>query len=504
MTATLSEALERVHKHVREGALLEAAVGLLEWDERTKLPDAAGEFRADQITHLSGMVHKWRTDPRLGEWLDELAQSPLAADTHSDVGTSIRQLRREYHKRTRLPQDLVEALARESVVGQQAWVKARQADDFSAFAPHLRQMITLKRRQAEAIGYVRSPYDALLDDYEPDAKSDEVAVVLDGLRAQLSPLVEELLAGPRRPDISILHRHFPRDVQERFGSMVADKIGFDFRRGRLDTTHHPFCTGLGPNDCRITTRYDEHFFPMALFGILHEAGHGIYDQGLRTSWYALPPGTYVSLGIHESQSRMWENFVGRSLPFWRHFYGAAQAAFPAALASVPLDDFYFAINDVRPSLIRVEADEATYNLHIVIRFELERALLADELRVDDLPVAWREKYRKYLGIEPPSDADGVLQDVHWSAGLIGYFPTYALGNLYAAQFFETADRELGGLAEQFARGEFAPLREWLQRQIHERGQCYSATELVQLVTGKPLTAEPLLRHLRGKLQPLFG
>lgn len=504
MASSPQKTLESVQTYVREAALLEATIALLEWDERTKMPDAAGGFRADQITHLAGLLHQRRTAKQLGDQLEELAASPLATDVHSDAGTTIRQLRRDYKKRTRLPQDLVEELARQAIVGQQAWVKARAANDFASFAPHLKRMFELKREQAEALGYQQNRYDALLDDYEPDAKSDDIARVLAGLRAELSPLVERLLAGPRRPDTSILTRRFPRDVQEQFGSTVAARIGFDFQRGRLDTTHHPFCTGLGPNDCRITTRYDEHFFPMALFGILHEAGHGIYDQGLRTSSYGLPPGTYVSLGIHESQSRMWENFVGRSHAFWRHFYPAAQAAFPEALADVSLDDFHFAINDVRPSLIRVEADEATYNLHIIIRFELERALLADQLQVDDLPSAWRQKYREYLGIEPPDDADGVLQDVHWSAGLIGYFPTYSLGNLYAAQFYETADRELGGLAEQFARGEFMPLREWLQRNIHARGQCYSASELVVQITGSPLSAEPLLRHLRGKLEPLFA
>ena len=269
-------------------------------------------------------------------------------------------------------------------------------------------------------------------------------------------------------------------------------------------TAHPFCSGLGPDDCRITTRFDEQFFPTAFFGILHEAGHGIYDQGLRTDLYGLPPSEAISLGIHESQSRMWENLVARSKPFWRHFYPAAQKAFPAALKDVPLDGFYFAVNDVRPSLIRVEADEATYNLHILIRFELEQALLLDDLQVADLPGAWNEKYRQYLGVTPPSDADGVLQDIHWSAGLVGYFPTYSLGNLYAAQFFQQADADLGGLDAQFARGEFAPLAGWLREKIHQTGQRFTAAELVRRVTGKPLSHQALIEHLRGKLGPLYG
>jgi carboxypeptidase Taq len=261
---------------------------------------------------------------------------------------------------------------------------------------------------------------------------------------------------------------------------------------------------MGPHDCRITTRYDANHFNAAFFGILHEAGHGIYEQGLREDQYGLPLGMAVSLGIHESQSRLWENMVGRSRSFWEHFFSKAQARFPQALGDVSLDDFCFAINDVRPSLIRVEADEATYNLHILIRFELERALLDGDLAVADLPGAWNERYQKDLGIAPPGDAQGVLQDIHWSAGLIGYFPTYALGNLYAAQFFAQADAELGGLDRQFARGEFQPLRQWLREKIHQQGQRHTAAELVEQVTGRPLSPQPLMAHLRAKLGPLYG
>lgn len=488
----------------REAALLESIEALLGWDERTYMPPAAGPYRAEQMTFITGEVHKRRTNPRLGELLAELADSDLAKDPHSDAGTTIRQLRRDYEKRVKLPQRLVEELTRESVLGQQAWVKAREKNDFQAFAPHVEKLFALKREQAEALGYKDHPYDSLLDDFEPDAKTQDVARVLDELRQELVPLVQAIIDSDRKPPVEILKREFPKPAQEKFGREAAAAIGFDFEAGRLDVTHHPFCSGMGPHDCRITTRYDEHFFPSAFFGTLHESGHAIYDQGLRADQFGLPPGTYVSLGIHESQSRMWENSVGRSRAFWRHFFPKLQAEFPAAVGDVSLDDWFFAINNVQPSLIRVEADEATYNLHIIVRFELEQALITRELSVADLPGAWREKYKQYLGIEPPNDADGVLQDIHWSAALIGYFPTYSLGNLYAAQFFEAADRELGGLNEQFARGEFQPLKEWLQKNIHHRGQCYSATELVQLVTGQPLSHEPLMRHLRGKLGPLYG
>ncbi len=390
------------------------------------------------------------------------------------------------------------------MLGQQVWAEARKANDFARFQPLLERTVELKRQEAAAIGYDETPYDALLDEFEPGAKTSEVTRVLAGLRDQLVPLVAEIAASSRRPNLEPLKRRFPIDLQEQFGRRAAEAIGYDFAAGRLDVTDHPFCTTLGPRDVRLTTRYDENFLPGAFFSTLHEAGHGMYEQGLPADRYGLPTGQAVSLGIHESQSRMWENLVGRSRAFWEHFFPQAQAMFGAALADVRLDDFYFAINDVRPSLIRTESDEATYNLHILVRFELEQALLLDELRVADLPAAWREKYRHYLGIEPPNDADGVLQDVHWSSGAIGYFPTYSLGNLYAAQLFEQAVRELGDLHAMFRRGEFVPLRDWLRNHVHSHGRRYRASELARRVTGVPLSHEALLRHLRGKFAPLYG
>ncbi len=488
----------------REVALVESVEAALGWDERTYMPAAAGEYRAEQMTFLTGLAHKQRTSQRLGDLLGVLSTSDLTKDVHSDAAATIREMKRQYDKRVKLPQALVEELTRASVLGQQAWVNARRDNDFAAFAPHVEKLFHLKRQQAECLGYEDNAYDALLDDFEPDAKTADVAKVLSDLRSELVPLVHAIMDSSRKAPVEIVAREYPAASQEAFGKAAAAAIGFDFTRGRLDVTHHPFCSGMGPHDCRITTRYDERFFNSAFFGILHESGHGIYDQGLRPEQFGLPPGNYVSLGIHESQSRMWENLVGRSRAFWQHFFPLLQGAFPGSVGNVRLDEFYFAINHVAPSLIRVEADEATYNLHIIIRFELEQALLGQDLAIGDLPAAWREKYLQYLGVEPPTDADGCLQDIHWSAALIGYFPTYSLGNLYASQFFEQADRDLGGLSAMFARGEFAPLKTWLNEKIHHRGQCYSATELVQLITGQPLSHAPLIRHLRGKLGPLYG
>ncbi|MGB6043707.1 MAG: carboxypeptidase M32 [Pirellulales bacterium] len=504
MNDSTQSAYEALCQHLRQTAVLESIDHLLGWDERTLMPVAAAEHRADQMTLLAGLIHQRNTDPQIGHWIDVLIDSPLAEEEHSDAGTVIRQIKRQFEKLSKLPQSLVEQLARTAVEGQQIWQKARAEDDYAAFAPIMKKTIELKRQQADAVGFPECRYDALLDDFEPQERTSNVRRVLAGLRDELVPLICQIADSGRSPDIGLLRRHYPAAVQEKFGQQAARRIGFSFDRGRLDETVHPFCSGLGPNDTRITTRYEEQFFPSAFFGILHEAGHGIYDQGLRSEWYGLPPGKDVSLGIHESQSRMWENQVGRSRAFWEYNFPHAQAAFPAALADVSLDDFYFAMNDVRPSLIRVEADEATYNLHILIRFELEQALMEDQLTVEDLPDAWNQKYEDYLGARPTNDADGVLQDIHWSGGAIGYFPTYSLGNLYAAQLFATAHRDLGDLDQQFASGQFDSLREWLQQNIHRRGQCYPAAELVELVTGEPLNHKFLIDQLRAKLSPLYG
>lgn len=495
---------EHVCQHARQIALFSSIEALLGWDERTKLPPAGAQYRTEQMTLLAGMIHDRWTDPAFGDWLDRLAPSPLAADPASDTGATIRRIKRRRDRKVKLPKRLVEASARAAVLGQQAWENARQHNDFSVFRPQLDEIVALKREEAEALGYAQQPYDALLDHFEPDALTSQVAQTLATLRQRLVPLVDALRESGRHPDVAILGRTYPRAAQEQFGREAATRIGFDFTRGRLDVTTHPFCSTSGPHDCRITTRYDERHFNEAFFGILHEAGHGIYEQGLHADQFGLPLGEAVSSGIHESQSRLWENLVGRSLPFWEYFYPHAQRLFPQALGDVPLRLFHFAINDVRPSLIRIEADEATYNLHILIRFELELAMISGDLKVADLAGAWNEKYRQTLGIAPPDDLQGALQDIHWSAGLFGYFPTYALGNLYAAQFFAQAESELGGLDAQHARGEFAPLREWLGQKIHRHGQRYSAAELVERTTGRPLSAGPWIESLRKRLCPLYG
>jgi carboxypeptidase Taq len=507
VTATLSasqSSYDRLCVLAREVALLASAEALLAWDERTKLPPAGGEYRAEQVSYLAGLIHRRQTDREVGGLLDELLGSPLAADPHGDTGAVIHNLKHDYDQKTKLPQALVEELARTAVLGQQVWAEARRANDFARFQPLLEKTFELKREEAAALGYDDVPYDALLDQFERGARTVEVRRVLAELREQLVPLVTAIAESGRKPNRDVVRRHYPIDAQERFGRRVAAAIGFDFAAGRLDVTDHPFCSTSGPRDVRLTTHYYENQFSSALYSILHEAGHGLYEQGLPAERFGLPTGQAASMGVHESQSRMWENLVGRSRAFWEHFYGEARQMFPDALGSVPLDDLYFAVNDVRPSLIRIEADEATYNLHVMVRFELEQSVLHDELRVADLPAAWNEKYREYLGVESPTDSDGVMQDVHWSAGLIGYFPTYSLGNLYASQLFEAAQAELGDLAAMFQRGEFRPLLDWLRARIHHQGRRYIPADLVRRVTGEGITHEPLMRHLRGKFGPLYG
>jgi carboxypeptidase Taq len=505
----MSQASDRAYaelvEHLRQTATLESCAAVLGWDEQTYMPPGGAEHRANQLALLAGMCHERATAPHVGELLDELAQSDLASSDDLPLTANIREARRDFERATKLPRRLVEELSRTSTLAQQAWIGARKQSDFPQFLPWLEKTVALKREEAEAIGYGEGvPYDALLDAFEPGMTASLVSRLFTPLRDELVRLIAAIADSGKTPQREILTRRYPVDAQREFSLAAARQIGFRFDEGRLDVAAHPFCTGLGPGDCRLTTRYDEHHFPGAFFGTLHEAGHGIYEQGLDRAAFGLPAGQTCSLGIHESQSRMWENFIGRSRPFWQHFYPRAREAFPEALAATSLDDFYAAINDVRPSFIRVEADEATYNLHILLRFELELPLISGDLAPADVPGVWNDTFTRYFGITPPDAAHGCLQDIHWSGGMIGYFPTYALGNMYAAQFFAAATRELGDLPAQFSRGEFLPLKSWLAENIHHRGKQFRAPQLVRMVTGSDLSHEPLVRRLREKFDELYG
>ncbi len=501
----LSQTYQSLVRTLHEIGVLGSVASVLGWDERTQMPPKGTDHRAAQASLLATLLHERFTAPHIGESLAELEASPLVSDAESDMAVNVRETRRAYDRARKLPAALVEELSRTAVLAQQVWGAARAKNDYAMFAPWLEKILTLKRQEAECVGFASgNPYDALLDEFEPGETAEGVRQTFEQLRGPLIELIGRIVDSGRTAPIEILERNYPPAAQNQMARDAAAAVGFDFDAGRLDVSLHPFCTGLGPGDTRMTTRYDPKYFGDAFFGVLHETGHGLYDQGLDPAHFGTPCGEAVSLGIHESQSRMWENLVGRSRPFWRHFLPIVRRTFPDAMVGVSDDTWYAAINDLRPSLIRTEADEATYNLHVLLRFELEQAMLRGELSVAEVPSAWNQKMRKYLGITPPDDARGCLQDIHWSGGAIGYFPTYTLGNLYAAQFFEQARADLGDLDGQFARGEFARLLGWLRDRIHRHGKRFTGPQLVQRITGRPLSAQPLLNHLRRKAEEIYG
>lgn len=497
----MSSAFDDLLKQTQDYYRLQSVGSLLGWDRETYMPERAAADRAEQMALLSGLLHDRMTSDRLAGAITAAAAEINGAD--SPQAAIVRELRRDHERATKLPRSLVEDIARTTSLAISAWTRARKESDFALFAPHLERIIDLKRQEADHVGYDTERYDALMDEYEVGARAAVVGRVFDELRPHLVALVQAISSAPRQPDLGILKRSCPVDAQQRFNRVVAEAIGFDFAAGRIDISTHPFCSGFTPSDVRLTTRYDEFFMPMSLFGILHEAGHGLYEQGLSQEFPATPLSDSISLGVHESQSRMWENQVGRSRAFWEHFFVPLQQTFPA-LADVALDDWYFAVNSVQPSLIRVEADEVTYGLHIMLRFDLERRLIDGKLAVKDVPAAWNAGMQELLGITPPRDAEGCLQDIHWSSGIFGYFPTYQLGNIYSAQFFAAARRDIPELEQQFRTGHFAPLLEWLRSSIHRHGRRYTPTRLLERTTGRGLDAEPYLAYLHGKFKPLYG
>lgn len=502
---TAKAAYDELIKRCREISLLGSTGSVLYWDQHTYMPPAGTPFRADQMGLLARMTHEMFTDPKINELLSEVEQSDLVKTEDSPEAANIRELRYQYDKATKLPKELVEEITKTTTLAQSEWAAARKDSDFKKFLPWMEKVLNLSRRKAEAYGYEGEPYNALLDDYEPGATVDDIVEVFKKLRIELVTLLGKIKDAPKKPDVSIVEREYDVKLQRIFGESVAAAMGFDFNAGRLDITTHPFCDGVGPGDTRILTRYNPNRLNDALFGTMHEAGHGLYEMGLdKKNHFGTPMGESISLGIHESQSRMWENQVGRSKAFWKYFFPQAQRLFRNSLQDVKLDDFYAAINDVKPSYIRVEADEATYNLHILLRFELERALLTGDLKPADAAGEWNSRFKKYFGIEVDKDSNGCLQDVHWSAGLIGYFPTYTLGNLYSAQFFAKVRQDIPDLDRQFENGQFAPLLKWLRTNIHQHGQRYRAGKLCEKVTGKPLDHQPLMDYMNAKYGEIYG
>jgi carboxypeptidase Taq len=497
-------AYQELARLAREEALLASCAAVLGWDEETYMPRGAAEHRANQLALLAGLEHDRSTDPRVGELLAAVDGSSLVADPDSPAAVNVREWRRAYDRAIRVPRALVEEIARVTSLAQLAWVEAYENSDWVLFLPWVDRVLTLKCQEAAAIRPGVPVYDTLLDEYEPGMTGRQVAALFDALRGPLVELVGAIGEARRRPDVSLLRRPFLLDRQRLFSEAVAAAAGFDFRRGRLDTSPHPFFTCLGPHDFRITSRFGERDFAGGLFSTLHEVGHALYEQGLDPAQRGLPTGEAVSVGMHEAQARLWDNTVGRSRPFWAHFFPRARQVFHAALHDVSPEAFYLAINHVAPSCNRVRADEVTYNLHILVRFELEQALTTGDLRAADVPAAWNEHYRRYLGVSPATDAEGCLQDGHWGGGLIGYFPTYTLGNVFAAQLYARAAADLDNLDAEFAGGRFDGLLDWLRDRVYRHGQRYPAARLIERATGAPPDPGPLLRGLRRKYGELYG
>lgn len=497
------EAYQWLLNHHKETTYLESMRNLLGWDQRTQMPFKGHVHRANQLACIAKFIHIRRTDPQIGEMLSAVEGTQFLEDPHSVEAVNVREWRRAFDRAVKIPEKLTVELARVGAEAETAWQNARPKNDWAAFKSYLQRIVALKREEAELLGYSNEPYDALLDDYEPGETARALEPLLAELRKGLADLLGRIEESSRKPETSFLHQDFPPYDQETFARKVVEHIGYDFEAGRLDPTAHPFSVDIGPGDVRITTRYDIGFLNTGVFGAIHEAGHAMYQQGLLAEHWGTPMGQAISLGIHESQSRLWENFVGRSLSFWKHFYPQAQKHF-SALQGVTVEAFHFAINEVRPSLIRTEADEVTYNLHILLRFELELALLRGDLEVKSLPEAWNEKMKTYLGLTPPDYSSGVMQDIHWAIGAMGYFPTYTLGNLYAAQLLKAANKELGTLDEPISAGEFGPLLEWLRSKIHVQGSRYLPRDLIREATGEELNPNHLLRYLEAKYTVLYG
>jgi len=497
----MNDAYHKLMERVRDLGRLQSIGQLLDWDQEVLMPSGGSSARAEQLSLIAGLAHEQLISDETGKLLDGAA----ADDSDAVARTNLRETRRSFDRAVKVPTALVKEIAHASSLAKDAWAKARAKSDFSLFADHLGKMIDLKKQLAEAIGYETEAYDALMDEFEPGAKAKDVETLFASLREEIVPLLEQVQAAPNKPDASILTRHYPQAGQEAISRRVAEAIGYDFESGRADVSVHPFCTTIGGSgDVRITTRYIEDFLPSSVFGTMHEVGHALYEQGLLSEHRFTPMAEAVSLGIHESQSRMWENMVGRSRAFWAFHYGELQRTFPEALGDVSLDDFYRAINTAAPSFIRVEADELTYNLHIILRFEIERGLFTDKIKVTDVPTIWNEQFQAILGITPPDDAKGCLQDIHWSMGAFGYFPTYTLGNLYAAQFFEQARQDIPALDDHIRRNEHHPLLDWLRENIHRHGRRYRADELVERLTGRALSIKPFVNYVKSKFGEVYG
>ena len=495
--------LQQLKNLLAEVADLSQINALLGWDQQTYMPPAGAENRGYQLATLQQITHTKFVSEEIGKLLDDLQPYTAQLDPNSFDACLVRVARREYERETKVPIEWVAKFALVTTAAHEAWAKARAENDFPHFQPHLERILDLVHRYASYFAPFDHVYDPLLEIFEPGLKTPDVKTIFNEIRPQQVELIKQIASCPQ-VDNSFMTLSYDEDKQWEFGVEAITKMGYEWHRSRQDKTLHPFTTSFGWGDVRITTRVYPNYLASALFGTLHEAGHAMYAMGSDKSFDRTPLFGGASSGIHESQSRMWENLVGRSFPFWQHFYPRLQELFPTQLGNVPLETFYKGINKVQPSLIRVEADEATYNLHIMLRMELEIALMENQLQVKDLPEAWNARFQEYLGIAPPDDSKGVLQDVHWSGGMIGYFPSYALGNLIGAQLWERINADIPDLSEQIRQGDFTAWLSWLREKIHRHGNKFEPQQLIQRVTGSKIDPSPYMRYLEGKYRAIYN
>jgi len=499
----MEEKLNQLKTILAEIANLNAANAILNWDQLVNMPGGAAEDRGEQIATLENIVHAKATSDELGKLLGDLGEDFKQMDPESDEVCLIRSARRHYDKQTKVPAEFVTEMARVSTVAQSVWEKAKNKSDFELFRPHLERLVELRQQYADFFKPWDHVYDPLLDDFEPGMKTAEVQSIFNALRPNQVELIKAI-SQAEKVDRSFLFLDYPEIGQLAFGEMVISKFGYDWNHGRQDRSAHPFTTSFGLNDVRITTRFNKNYLPTAMFGTMHECGHALYELGIDKKYNRSPLADGASMAVHESQSRMWENMIGRSKPFWTHFFPKLKDFFPSQLGNIDANKFYKGVNAVEPSFIRVEADEATYNLHIMLRLEMEIALMEGSLKVKDAPEVWNTKFKEYLGIVPPNDAQGILQDVHWSFGGFGYFPTYALGNLVSAQLWECMNKDIPTLEEQVEKAQFSEILGWLSKNLHKFGAKFEPQALVKKVTGSFITPEPYMRYLESKFKSIYS
>jgi len=486
-------------KHLIKVADIDNTLALLSWDQEVMMPEKGAETRAQQIATLSGIRHEIFTDTNFGVLLEELNDTKLPDEQQRNINETLK----EYNRSKKYTTEFVQLMSKTISKSFTAWQEAKSSNDFSLFSPHLEKLVELKKQECEILGYKEHPYDALLEEFEPGSTVNDLDILFSDVKEQLVEFVQELSRAPQNNEQMML-QYFDSKKQLAYTESLLNQMGYDFKAGRQDLSSHPFSTSFGSLDARVTTRVNENNLSEIMWSSIHEGGHALYEQGLKIENYGLPAGSYLTLGIHESQSRLWENNVGRSLGYWKKNFKSLQTVFPENLNNYSVEDFYKAMNIVKPSLIRTNADELTYHFHVLIRYEIEKELIEGSIQVKDLPKTWNDKYKEYLNIDVLSDSEGVLQDIHWSHGSFGYFPTYSIGSFYATQFFEKAKQDIPNLEKQIEEGDFKALLNWLRTNIHQHGRLFAANELCERVTGEKLNFKYFMDYAKNKYSKIYN